>query len=330
MIINMSTENMQEPQTELINKVRERSESEAGNDDIAFVKKFREIYFEEQSKLAGGLRNTSQVHKLTPNNLASVINDRRFASNARKMIALPQRIVGGTEVSGTYFNDCVAILFGGEGSNYQSACTGTLISKNTVVTAGHCQCEGNASRIFVGNNIDSEGEMVKVSRQLRHPRYDSDNHNDLMVIVLESEINGVQPRKIAPMETIDSAIYGRAVGFGNTDPNGLFGYGIKRQVDLPIVSNSCQAMAHGMNDQNTYNCDPGLELVAGKPLLAKDTCTGDSGGPLYVLDGNDEWLLAGATSRGTPNTVHRCGDGGIYVRVDKYLDWIRSVVDIQI
>lgn len=47
----------------------------------------------------------------------------------------------------------------------------------------------------------------------------------------------------------------------------------------------------------------------------------DSGGPAYVLK-DGEWLLAGATSRATSNSVLNCGDGGIYARVDQYQKWI--------
>jgi hypothetical protein len=35
--------------------------------------------------------------------------------------------------------------------------------------------------------------------------------------------------------------------------------------------------------------------------------------------------LVGTTSRWTDNHSHICGDGGIYVRTDKYTDWIDSV-----
>ena len=73
-----------------------------------------------------------------------------------------------------------------------------------------------------------------------------------------------------------------------------------------------------------YGCDAGLEFVAGKPLLAKDSCTGDSGGPFYI-EGPKGWLLAGATSSATNSAPNDCGDGGIYVRVEHYLTWMRSL-----
>ena len=67
-----------------------------------------------------------------------------------------------------------------------------------------------------------------------------------------------------------------------------------------------------------------------KPLLGKDTCSGDSGGPFYVTDGKSGWLLAGATSRSTKSAMATCGDGGIYVRLDRYREWISDVAKVRI
>jgi endonuclease G len=149
------------------------------------------------------------------------------------------------------------------------------------------------------------------------------------VLILESPVKDVAPRQIATPEIINAAPHARVVGFGTTESTGFFGYGIKRQTDVPIASNSCEGQVNGRDDQTVYGCDPALELIAGKPLLAKDTCTGDSGGPLYVSDGRDGWLLAGATSRATKAALNTCGDGGVYVRVDRYLDWIQSIPDVR-
>jgi secreted trypsin-like serine protease len=63
--------------------------------------------------------------------------------------------------------------------------------------------------------------------------------------------------------------------------------------------------------------------VAGKPLLERDSCRGDSGGPAYV-ETNNGWFVAGATSRATKNSSRTCGDGGIYARLHVFEDWIKS------
>jgi secreted trypsin-like serine protease len=320
----------EEQQGELIRKAIEHADAEAGNDDVAFVRRFRSKYIEQSGLGEVQRRGLDQRRKLANDTYISIYNDPRYARNAREMTRLTRtdlRIIGGTTVQDTNFHDCVAVLSDCGG------CTGTLITKNAVLTAGHCHCQmEDASRVFVGNDVgdDSGGEVVNVARQVPHPEYNSGKHNDLMVLVLESEITNVPPRKIASSEMIGRAVYARVVGFGNTDPDGTFGYGKKRQVNVPIVSNSCQGNMNGMNDQEAFNCDPGLELIAGKPMLAMDTCTGDSGGPLYISDGQGGWFLAGATSRSTPGNPHNCGDGGVYVRIDRYLEWVQSIAEVRL
>ena len=86
----------------------------------------------------------------------------------------------------------------------------------------------------------------------------------------------------------------------------------------------------GHDDHASYGCDKGLEIVAGRPLLQRDSCTGDSGGPFYVEDKAKRWHLAGATSRATDSAQNNCGDGGIYVRIDRYLDWIESIPGVSL
>ena len=124
---------------------------------------------------------------------------------------------------------------------------------------------------------------------------------------------------IAPSDATDQSTFVRAVGFGNSDVNSTTGFGIKRMVDIAIATVDCSG-ASGTQ----LGCDSALEFVAGAPFLNKDTCNGDSGGPVYVQH-QGEWYVAGATSRATEGSSHPCGDGGIYVRLDRYRDWIRSV-----
>ena len=55
----------------------------------------------------------------------------------------------------------------------------------------------------------------------------------------------------------------------------------------------------------------------------KDSCSGDSGGPLFIREStNDPWELIGLASI-RPN---QCGLGvpGVYTRVTNYLTWIES------
>ena len=184
--------------------------------------------------------------------------------------------------------------------------------------------------MFFGTDVTGQGRVVRVRKKQRHPKYHKGKHNDVMVLVLAEAVENVAPRRIAATRLVNAATDGRVVGFGHTDPAGTVGYGKKRKVDVPVASPSCSGAVGGHDDTVSYGCDRQLELVAGRPLLARDTCSGDSGGPFYVDDGKGQWLIAGATSRATDSAVNNCGDGGIYVRLDKYLKWITAIPGVTL
>jgi secreted trypsin-like serine protease len=216
----------------------------------------------------------------------------------------------------TDFEDCCAV-----GDNNRYFCTGTLIAPNLVITAKHCT---GVTRVFLkGSDVrePNDAEVIGVSKQFAHKKA------DIRVLVLEGN-SSVTPRKISS-GNVTEADNIRLVGFGNTDLNGSFGYGVKRMAEgVPITSIDCS----GPSDAEEHGCVPGTEIVAGMRGLNKDTCTGDSGGPLYVQGkGEDgDYYLLGATSRAEKLGVNMCGDGGIYTRVDKFVSWIESKTKIKV
>jgi secreted trypsin-like serine protease len=258
--------------------------------------------------------------------------DPRYGANFRRLAEHAhggERIVGGRPVPKRRFLHCVAV-----GSGTQWRCTGTLIAPDVVITAGHCS--EFATRIFIGDAVPKDEAdlaakgVIAAGTPTRHPGYnDQTKENDLTVIKLDAPV-AAKPCRIAPTALIDAAAYGRVVGFGATEPDGIVGYGTKMWVDVPIASAGCNGQLDGETDAAAYACFLGRELVAGKPMLAKDSCNGDSGGPFYLDAGNDDWFVAGATSRMTNKAMHNCGDGGIYVRLDAYRDWIESVAQVTL
>jgi secreted trypsin-like serine protease len=86
-------------------------------------------------------------------------------------------------------------------------------------------------------------------------------------------------------------------------------------VDVPIIGWQCDARR-----QADYGCDPAHEMVISR-TAGRDTCDGDSGGPVFErIDGG--WRLLAITSRPVAFSAVRCGDGGVYVRVDSLRSWI--------
>jgi hypothetical protein len=222
----------------------------------------------------------------------------------------PDSIVGGAPTR--EFPDCCAV-----GNETQYYCTGTLIAPTIIVTARHCP---NLKRAFLrGHDISDPagGETIEIDKEFAHPAA------DLRVLVLRTP-STVAPRHVAQGAEVE-AQRALLVGFGTVDFNGTVGYGIKRKVEVPIISMSCS----GPGEDTRYGCHPGTEMIAGHRGLDRDSCRGDSGGPLYILGADGTHHLLGVTSRGVGGP-RVCGDGGIYVRVDQFLDWIRSQTGVSI
>lgn len=239
----------------------------------------------------------------------SIFDDPTFVDNDRSLDVGDKRIVGGEPT--TDFPDCVAV-----GSLQRYCCTGTLIAPQAVLTAGHCLAHGCSDRIFIGSNVDEAGTEIRVQEAVVHPAYVPNSNaqpfDDIAVLLLAEAVRSVDPIQICPLEALAAARSVRLVGFGNTDPGATFGYGIKRMADVGIAA-----------ERPGYGARFETEFVAGEMNLDRDTCTGDSGGPAYVMvDGR--WELAGATSRGTREALRACGDGGVYTRVGAYRDWLEA------
>lgn len=300
----------------------------AGRDTVRFLALLRELHEthgRRSARPAATLAGKGLAGEVLARRAAGVLRDPHFLRNARALVRKAisgARIIGGTAVKAGEFPDCVAV-----GNAREWGCTGTLVSPRAVLTAGHCStC---ATRVFFGNDVDKPGRIVAVRRRYRHPDYDADRPNDLLVLVLAADVEGVAPRALAPTALVDRARDARVVGFGCTDADGVRGYGRKRQADVPIASASCR-FPRGDDSAEEYECEPGYELVAGRELLGRDTCSGDSGGPLLVADARGKWLLAGVTSRSVACSVDACGDGGVYTRVDRYREWIASVPGVAL
>lgn len=233
------------------------------------------------------------------------------------------RIVGGSKAPSDSYRWIVALAESDGGTLFdRQFCGASLISQDWVVTAAHCVEDEIAARlqVVVGlTDLDdpSSAEIRGVRGIYIHPGYaneQGDLLNDIALLLLNDPVTTIDPVSFARSPSAaPPGLSVRALGWGDTLAKPRYPTEL-RMVDLEIVSIAFANRAYGVN---LYDNRHLAAMAAGK-----DTCSGDSGGPLFVTDGapGDAPLLVGITSFGL-NCAQR-GIPGLYANVGNFAPWI--------
>ena len=267
--------------------------------------------------------------------IPSVSNDLRYNSNllwmANDSLSNHLREFGGSPVAATEFLDVVAIKGGGQ------ICSGLLIAADVVLTARHCICDGVKDHVVFGlsaNGLDVDTYDVTGEKVMRPcPTVNGDSTMtpgvDVALLYLDKPSPNKTFRSVASRASIAGMKEIWAVGFGLTEKSVL---GTKTKVNIPLASIDCSGKKGSQSDADYYKCVAGSELVAGMEGLKKDSCKGDSGGPVFLARPDGTLLLVAITSRpvGFAGAAN-CGDGGIYeLTQNAVLDWLTKTNHISL
>jgi secreted trypsin-like serine protease len=240
------------------------------------------------------------------------------------------RIYGGTNAAITDAPWQVALLgtWWGATNNYDAFfCGGSIVHREWILTAAHC-VEGLDPfdiRVLAGTATLSKTNLTgsTVSRILIHEGYDGRFANDIALIQLSSPLTLSASVSIIPLasEVSSSGTTGQITGWGQTDKLSNREPSTLQKASVQIFSDAYCQSGYGSDFISAQM------LCAADASFTKDTCFGDSGGPLAVVVGGQR-VLAGVTSWGATDNGECSVDGypGVYAEVANYYSWIAPYI----
>lgn len=215
-------------------------------------------------------------------------------------------------------------------------CGGSIINEYYVITAAHCLFNPNSDiqrkpkDLLIGiadhkqfstkDNIAGVTALVHVKKIIVHENFVDEGriNYDIALLRLKKPLDLLSHSQLKPvcLPTGSTEAYEGAIA-------SVYGWGIKnfrtrlqntlRETTLPILDSNCQDKIIG-----GAVITPQM-LCAGYKKGGKDTCLGDSGGPLTVEE-EGRHVLVGITSFG--EGCGFAGSPGVYARVTAFLTWI--------
>lgn len=248
-------------------------------------------------------------------------------------------IVGGSKAKPKEFPHMALLGYGAITDEQKSwGCGGSLISNMWILSAAHCTINSGrtVSWARLGDlNIYSEPDDAspidyEIVERVVHPNYNSTYvYNDIALFRLGEEVKFSAYVRPICLNTVQTFRFktATAIGWGRTSTNGPISPDLLK-VDLsPIPINQCKySYPQSSNRRINLGIMEESMICAGDIRNGRDTCTGDSGGPLQVNHANYACMYSqiGITSFGK-----YCGNKdtpGVYTRVSNYIPWIERIV----
>ncbi|KUF84943.1 Hyaluronan-binding protein 2 [Phytophthora nicotianae] len=237
------------------------------------------------------------------------------SSNASTGLSTNQesRIYGGLEADVDKYPFIASLRFDPFGKTF---CGGTLVAPQYILTAGHCiKTDKGQLYVSLGSQFSAgagsgSAEKIKVVEGYRHPLYNNDNHlYDVGLLKLEKS----STQKTSPLCADDGS--DNKVGTMAT----VLGWGVTedRKSSLTLQEVNVRVISNAECNKRYRNRITEGMICAGNGN-GKDSCNGDSGGP----------LLANGVVVGIVSWGGKCGTkAGVYTRLTYVMEFVDDVLN---
>ena len=262
----------------------------------------------------------------------------------------PRAIVGGQAAKNEDYPFMVQIGYkrrdAGKKAPVDHLCGGSFVSDRLILTAAHCFTTSDYHRkthdiyVHVGDVETRRALQIKIERlPILHPDWRGEFHDIAVLVLPANRVRDVKARKVTPVRLMsvsgeaDVAPLVEVTGWGKTDGEDVSR--VLRFVNLSIRDReTCKKNWQDDFRRRNANWRPTPQMPEPPSIVndsvicaadpnqdssSKDSCNGDSGGPL-LFEGIQIGIVAGGGAE-----CGKAGLFGVYTRVTTYLPWIAEM-----